>query len=288
MQWGNTKQNFTPQGEQLWVELRGLLDWSMEVVLGLEGARAGCSALLTSVCREMPKWAVAVLHCAPLMCSSNLQELPFDLGRAVLYSWGLSPIKSRLIWKSHSKYLKTLAREIGKCYIRSSLRMFSDETCELSIKKAQGSGFMVCRWNLPCALQWVEWLFLQIANVIHSLEGRLFRILLAVETGVMWKHLQEVLGYRQGWSALKLQTGDCFYYLKKGNCQVTVVKFSHCGSLFYGRACLKAGIPFPPGLSLQKYQMCCVQSFLLFPDILDFPPSAGIEILCWNSNVLEE
>ena len=114
---------------------------------------------------------------------------------------------------------------------------------------------------------------------ICNLEDGLFWIILAVGTDVMWKDLGEVqsspaLGYWQSWFALKLRTGNTSYYLKKIKLP-TMVMFATV--LFYGRVCSKAEIspPPPPGLLLQKCQICHIQSFLPFHDISRLYPSVG-------------
>lgn len=63
-------------------------------------------------------------------------------------------------------YLKMLAWGIGKCCIPSYLKKeyFQMRPMNPRLKKKilgtkiQGSGCIVWRWDLPCALQWVEWL----------------------------------------------------------------------------------------------------------------------------------
>lgn len=125
-------------------------------------------------------------------------------------------------------------------------RVFSDETYESKIKTNiwyKNPRKWVCCLEVGFALCLAVGgviVFLQVAYVSHNLEERLFRIILAVQTDVMWKYLGEVqcsaaLGYWQGCFALKLQTGYTSYYLKKGNCQVTMVMFPTV--LFYGRVC---------------------------------------------------
>lgn len=131
-----------------------------------------------------------------------------------------------------------------------------------------------------------------ISSCICNLEERLFWIILAVESDVMWKYLGEMqcspaLGYWQGWSALKLQRGNTSYYLKK--------KRKFPSNYGYVSQCALLKKDFFKSRDFFPQDFCCrdgtyVTSWLShhFLTSLGFHQVVDIEILPWNWKILKE